>query len=600
MSISEWPITGLPTMPQRLAKTVADRGDQIALRAKRADESWLELTWNDVADQATRVAGALRALGIGRGDRVVLFMRNRPDFHVIDHAVMLIGATPISIYNSSAPDQIEYLIGHCGASVAIVEDAAYLTRVLSVRDALPALAHLYVMEYEDAYPDGVKPYAELLAGDPVDLATAAQTAQPDDLATVIYTSGTTGPPKGVQITHANVCWTVDAVLEAFTLDPSGMRIMSYLPMAHIAERMVSHYQATSFGNVVTSCPDTAQILPYLAAVRPQIFFGVPRVYEKAQATITALVNADPEKATAFNEALAIGKRADEYKRRGEALPADLAAEYARADTEQLAVWRNILGFDEVVSAASGAAPLAPETFAFFRGIGVPLSEIYGLSETTGPLTWEPFAVREGTVGPALPGCEVQLAEDGEVIARGGNIFTGYLNAPEKTAEVLDADGWLHTGDIGALDADGYLSIVDRKKELIITAGGKNISPANLEAALKGASPVIGQACIIGDAKPFLSALIVLDPEVAPVWAGTHGITDTATASLAGNELVYEEVQRAVDDVNTHFSQVENIRKFTILADEWQPDSMELTPTMKLKRRGIHEKYAAEIEALYTK
>ena len=598
MSITEWPIAGLPTVPQRFAKTVAEYGAEVALRAKRADESWIELTWQDWADQSVRVAGALQAHGIGRGDRVVLLMRNRPDFHAIDLGVLLAGATPISIYNSSAPDQIEYLVGHCGARVAVVEDTAFLERFLAVRGALPGLEQIYVIEHEGEYPDGVRPYAELLAGDPVDLAAAAQVAQPDDLATVIYTSGTTGPPKGVQITHANVCWTADSVHEAFQLDPSRKRIVSYLPMAHIAERMVSHYQAICFADIVTCCPDAKDILQYLGAVKPEIFFGVPRVFEKAAATIGALTGADPAQAAAFNDALAIGLEYDQYRRSGETAPAELAERYAKADAEQLATWRMILGLDECMSAVSGAAPIAPETFDFFRGLGIPLSEIYGLSETTGPLTWAAFAIRSRSVGPAIPGCEVRLGEDGEVLARGGNIFTGYLNAPDKTAEVLTEDGWFHTGDIGELDADGYLRIVDRKKELIITAGGKNISPANLESALKGASPVIGQVCVIGDAKPFLSALIVLDNEVAPVWAGGQGITDASVEALAEHDLVQAEVQRAIDDVNEHFSKVEGIKKFKILHAEWLPDSVELTPTMKLKRRGIHEKYAAEIDGLY--
>lgn len=594
------PAVGQPTVPLRFAATVGAHRDDIALRAKRADDSWLELTWGEVADQATRIAGGLSAAGIGRGDRVVLLMRNRPDFHAIDVAVQLVGATPISIYNSSSAAQIEYLVGHCGARAAIVEDTGFLNRFLEVRSALPMLESLYVIEHEAAYPYGVRPYAELLAGNPVDLDTAARIAQPEDLVTVIYTSGTTGPPKGVELTHANVAWTVDSVCDAFGLDPTGKRIMSYLPMAHIAERMVSHYQGITFANNVTCCPDTGQILQYLGAVRPEIFFGVPRVYEKAAATIGALVGADPEKAKAFADALALSNDIDARRRAGEAVPGDMLAEWQVADRDHLSPWRSILGLDQCISAASGAAPLAPETMAFFRGLGVPLSEIYGLSETCGPLTWEPFAIKPGTVGPAIPGAEIRLDVDGEVLARGGNIFHGYLNAPEKTAEVFTDDGWFRTGDIGVIDEDGYLAIVDRKKELIITAGGKNISPANLESALKGASPVIGQACVIGDARPYLAALIVLDPEVAPVWAGAHGITDTSTAALANNPEVHAEVQRAIDAVNANVSQVENIRRFTVLPDEWLPDSVELTPTMKLKRRGINERYGQEIESLYTK
>ena len=259
--------------------------------------------------------------------------------------------------------------------------------------------------------------------------------------------------------------------------------------------------------------------------------------------------------------------------------------------------RAVLGLDQLVAAITGAAPIPVDILQFFRSLGVPLSEIYGMSESSGPMTWAPFKVRPGTVGPAIPGCEVTLADDGEVICRGGNVFRGYLNDPEKTSEALDDDGWLHSGDIGTFDEEGYLKIVDRKKELIITAGGKNISPANLEAALKS-FPIIGQACVIGDNRPFISALIVLDSDVAPAWAKQHGIEADTLDELAEHPEVRAEIERNVAEANQRFSQVERIKKFALLGTEWQPDSDELTPTMKLKRRGIHQKYADEIEALY--
>jgi long-chain acyl-CoA synthetase len=314
------------------------------------------------------------------------------------------------------------------------------------------------------------------------------------------------------------------------------------------------------------------------------------------ASITSVVHADAVKGAEFDAALAIGWEASEYRARGEEIPGDLAESFLTADIV-LAPWRRALGLDECKVAISGAAPIPFEIFRFFRGLGLDISEIYGLSETYGPMTWTPFRVKVGTVGPAIPGTEVRLGEDGEVICRGGNIFTGYLDQPEKTAEVLTADGWFHTGDIGVLDDEGYLKIVDRKKELIITAGGKNISPANLEAALK-ASPLIGQACIIGEGRPFLSALLVLDTEVAPVWASRHGINEASLEALAANEQIRTAVQADVDTVNAQFSKAEGIKRFTILSAEWEADSEELTPTMKLKRRGISAKYAAEIEALY--
>ena len=281
--------------------------------------------------------------------------------------------------------------------------------------------------------------------------------------------------------------------------------------------MTSHYQGIALGYEVSTCPDGGKIAQYLPEVRPEIFFGVPRVWEKIHSGIMAMASADPARKEQLELALGVGLKAADCRARGEELPDDLRAAWEQADGEGLALVRALIGLDECIAAISGAAPISVEVLDFFRALGVPLSEIYGMSESSGPMTWTPFRVKAGTVGPAIPGLEVRLAEDGEVICRGGNVFRGYLNDPEKTADALDADGWLHSGDIGVLDDDGYLRIVDRKKELIITAGGKNVSPANLEAALK-AQELIGQACVIGEGRPFISALVVLDAEVAPGWA----------------------------------------------------------------------------------
>ena len=423
-------------------------------------------------------------------------------------------------------------------------------------------------------------------------------AQPSDLATVIYTSGTTGPPKGVMLDHENITWTVECLrLCLVDLTTEGLRIVSYLPMAHIAERMTSHYQGIILGYEVTTCPDGGAIAGYLTEVRPEIFFGVPRVWEKMHAGVMASVGADPERRQQLEAALGVGLKAADCRARDEELPDDLRAHWEGAENGLLSVVRGLLGLDQCIAAISGAAPIAVEVFDFFRALGVPISEIYGMSESSGPMTWAPFLVRAGTVGPAIPGCDVQLADDGEVICRGGNVFRGYLDDPEKTAEALDADGWLHSGDIGIFDADGYLRIVDRKKELIITAGGKNISPANLEAALK-AEELIGQAGVIGDGRPFVSALVVLDPDVAPVWARQRGIEPTSLVELADHPEVRAEVERERAHAMEAFNNAESVKKVSILHAEWMPDSEELTPTMKLKRRGIQAKYASQIEALY--
>ena len=558
---------------------------------------FVEWTWNDYAARVARVAAALRDLGVGPGDRVVLMMRNRPEFHVADTAVLLLGATPISIYNSSAPEQVQYLVGHCEATVAIVEDIGFLERFLKVRGELPALRHLAIIDDpEHIAPDDIHRWDVLLGAAPLTIDAELGNARPDDLVTVIYTSGTTGPPKGVMLDHENMDWTMRSFREALGMDPTGFRVVSYLPMAHVAERTVSHYMATIGAFEVTTCPDPGQVVSYLVQTRPQFFFAVPRVWEKAHAALRAAVGADPDKAAQFEQALEIGWEMSEANARGEAVPDAFEDLWALVGPALQNV-RAQIGLDQCEMAMTGAAPIPFEILQFFRSLGVPLSEVYGLSETSGPMTWTPFRVKVGTVGPPLPGVDVVLGEDGEVLTRGGNVFRGYLNAPDQTADVFDSEGWFHTGDIGVLDDDGYLKIVDRKKELIITAGGKNISPANLESALK-AGALIGQACVIGDNQPYVSALLVLDTEVAPGWARAHGIDATDPAALAAHPEVQAEVEREVDEANARFSNVERIKRWTLLADEWLPDSEELTPTMKLKRRGVHRKYAAEITALY--
>ena len=588
------------TVPTRFLRMVGQHGDRVALRWRNPDESWGELTWDDYAGQVARVAAGLRSLGVSRGDRVVLMMRNRPEFHVADLAALFCGATPISIYNSSAPEQVEYLTAHCGAKVAVVEDIGFLERFLKVRTELPALEHIVIIDDPDGLAGkDVLPYAQLAGADPVDLQEAAKVAQPDDLCTVIYTSGTTGPPKGVMLSHYNIVFTAEGYLQLLEGDTLGWRAVSYLPMAHIAERMTGHYLALVGGLEVTTCPDTSLLSTYLAHVRPQTFFGVPRVWEKMYSGVSAALSADAEKAQKFNEALAAAKPIDEVRRRGETLTAEQQQTWDFLDEVAFKGIRGLLGLDHCEIAVTGAAPIPVEVLEWFRGIGVPLSEVYGMSESSGPMTWEPYRVKVGTVGKAFPGCEVKLLDDGEVVCRGGNVFEGYLDDPEKTRDALDEDGWLHSGDIGEFDDEGYLRIVDRKKELIITAGGKNISPANLEAALKS-FPLIGQAAVIGDKRPFISALLVLDPEVAPAWAKQHGIESSSLADLASNAQVQAEVEANVREANAKFSQVEQVKKWTLLGEEWLPDSEELTPTMKLKRRGVNEKYGAEIEALYAK
>jgi len=591
------------TIASRWLETVSAHPGNVALRAKDGDR-WVEWTYADLADRVARAAAGLRTLGVGTGDRVVLMMRNIPEFHVVDLAAMFCGATSVSIYNSSPPEQVAYLVGHSGAKVAVVEDHGFAERFTVVRDELPKLEHLVVLAgADDAGNDKTAGPGAMIAGgavleghDPIDLRAALGDIHPDSLATVIYTSGTTGPPKGVMISHYNVVWTAEGYLDLLGIDPVGFRAISYLPMAHIAERMSGHYLAGIAGFEVTTCPDPSLIGQYLREVHPQTMFGVPRVWEKLHAGIQAALSANDDAKVRFDQAVAAAEPIAERRTLGTATEED---DQTWASLDELAFRnvRQLVGLDSLQYAITGAAPIPPELIRWYRAIGVPMSEIYGLSETTGPMTWDPEDVRVGTVGRAFPGVEVFVADDGEVCCRGGNVFVGYLDDADKTSAALDPDGTFHSGDIGEIDEDGYLRIVDRKKELIITAGGKNVSPANLEAALKTVVP-IGQACAVGDGRRFVSALVVLDPEVAAGWFRERGIEAESLAELAADPRALDELQRAVDEVMLRFSTAERVRKIAVLADEWLPDGDELTPTSKLKRRGILAKYAEQIESLY--
>ncbi|MGA7759464.1 MAG: AMP-dependent synthetase/ligase [Ilumatobacteraceae bacterium] len=574
------------------------------LRWKDADGAWQSWTMRELADVTARLATGLADLGVGKGDTVVLMLRNRPEFHALDLAVLFLGATPVSIYNSSAPEQIEYLVNDCGAKVAIVEDSGFLERFLKVRSSLPTLEHLVMLEDSEVAGSDVVRYADLAAAEPADLTALAEIATLDDIATIIYTSGTTGPPKGVMLSHGNIAWTLESVGQSMRdqtdiEDFAGKKHVSYLPMAHIFERLLGHYYLLDFASQVACCPETSQLTAYTGEVHPNVFIGVPRVWEKLYAGVNAAVGADPEKAKAFNDAVDAALPIVEKMTRGTATQEEIDT-WNFLDQVAFQTVRGLIGLDEAEICITGAAPLPAEILSWFRAIGVPLTEGYGMSETTAVLTWANDP-KPGCVGRAATAVELKIADDGEVLCRGGNNFVGYLGQPEKTAETLDEDGWVHTGDIGELDDDGYLKIVDRKKELIITAGGKNVSPANLEAELK-MIPLVGQACAIGEQRPFMSALVVLDPDAAAAWARSHGLTgeDATMAALAENPEVIAEIDAGLVEVMQGFNNAEAVKKVKVLGDEWLPDSDLLTPTSKLKRRGILNRFADEIEALYAK
>jgi long-chain acyl-CoA synthetase len=561
------------TLAEAFQLTAAAHPDRVALRL-RDDE--FSISWGEYADKVRRVAAGLAGLGLERGQAMGIMLTNRPDFHWFDAAALHLGATPFSVYNTYTAEQIQHQVNDSEARI-IVTEKAFEDRVRG----LEGVEHVIVVDGGDD--------VEQHAPEGFDFEATWRAVAPEDVLTLIYTSGTTGPPKGVQLTHSNLIAAVRGFDEVISFPDDG-RVISWLPMAHIAERNCSQYLPMMLGFTTTDCPDPRQVVAYLPEVRPTWFFAVPRIWEKLKAAIEAGLEAeqDEERKQATRWAIDVGLRKVKLEQAGEPIPDDLRAEHAKADELVLSKMRKLLGLDEVESVNVGAAPTPREVIEFFHAIGVPLAELWGMSETTGYGTCNPPGrIKIGTVGPVSPGVEIKLADDGEVLMRGAMVTSGYRNDPDKTREAIDDEGWLHTGDVGEFDDDGYLKIVDRKKELIINAGGKNMSPANIEAKVKASSPVIGQVIAIGDMKPYNVALITLDPDVAP-----------AFAEQKGEEELMAEVERGVAAANEEMARVEQIKRYTVLKEDWQPGGDELTPTMKLKRKPIHQKYAEEIEALY--
>ena len=474
----------------------------------------------------------------------------------------------------------------------MITEQAHADKILAVRDAVEGVEEVVLVDGEP--PAGTISLDQLAegGGDGFDFEAAWRAVQPADVLTLIYTSGTTGPPKGVQITHANICETVRSYDELIQF-PDGGRIVSYLPMAHVAERNVSHYLPMLCGFTITCCPDAREVMEYMPEVRPTWFFAVPRIWEKLKAGLEQTLDAAPEK-----ERVGHARRRSRRpsRRFGWSSGARRCRMSSRRGWPRRTSWSSRssakgLGLDQVEACNVGAAPTPPEVIEFFHALGIPLSELWGMSETTGAGTCNPpERIKIGTIGPPAPGVEIKLAEDGEIMIKGPVVMKGYRNLPEKTAEAFTDDGFLLTGDIGEFDEDGYLRIVDRKKELIITAQGKNLSPANIEARLKQI-PLVSQAVAIGDARKYISALLTLDAEAAQAWAREHGI-DADPATLASSEELVAEVQRGLDVANQDLARVEQVKRFVILPADWEPGGDELTPTMKLKRKPIAEKYAS--------
>jgi long-chain acyl-CoA synthetase len=581
------------TLCEAFQDTAARLADEVALRTPGDTVS---ITWRQYAERVQRIAAGLAGLGVKPGDTVALMLVNRPEFNVCDTAVLHLGATPFSIYNTSSPEQVAYLFSNA-ANRVVISEAQFVPLLRRVADQTE-VAHIVCV---DEAPGGTIPLSDV-EGRPAegfDFEASWRAVTPEHVATIIYTSGTTGPPKGVEITHTNMLAQCAATTEVLGY-AGGDRLISYLPSAHVADRWGCHYGPMIYGAQVTCLADHRTILSTFLEVRPTSMGGVPQMWYKLKAGIEAAVEheQDPAKQQAMRWALDTGKRYVQAGQSGE-VPAELAAEFRKADELVLAKIRAMIGLDQVRVAVSGAAPIAPDVLEFMCAIGLPVCELWGMSELSCCASINPpDRIRIGSVGPAIPGIELKLAEDGELLARGATVMKGYRRDPEKTADTIDADGWLHTGDIATIDGDGYVTIIDRKKELIINQAGKNMSPSNIENAVRAASPLVGQVVTIGDNRPYNTALIVLEPDMAAGFAAAKGNAGASIAELAKDPAMIAAIQSAVDTANARLSRVEQLKKFRILPVVWEPGGDELTPTMKLRRRPITEKYAQEIDALY--
>ncbi|MGA8247252.1 MAG: AMP-dependent synthetase/ligase [Nocardioides sp.] len=598
------------TVADALTATVERYGEQPAYSDKvspgsaTVNEEWRTFTWQQMYDAARDVAAALVDAGVEPGRTVAIMATNRIEHLVADMGAVLAGAVPMSIYNTLSPEQVAFIAGQSRPAAVFVETSDHLDRW---RTALTSQAGvLAVVGIADAALDDPRfaTWGAFVARghdapkDAVDARSAALT--PDDAVTILYTSGTTGDPKGVVLTHRNVLFDCEAGLRIIDLE-RGIRSVSYLPYAHIAERILSLYNPQHHGDShVHLVADPSLLLGALVETRPEEFFGVPRVWEKIQSGLSGMLAREPDagKRAAVAAAMQVGVEYVESLQVGHTTSPELEARYQAANATVLGPIKAMLGLDRVVWAASASAPMPLDVAMFFAGLGIAIYDIWGMTETCGGATaCGPGAFKLGTVGRAYPGIELRIADDGELLARGPIMTAGYHERPEATAALFDDDGWLHTGDIGAIDDDGFLTIVDRKKELIITSAGKNIAPSNIESYLKE-SPIIGHALAFGDNRPYVVAVLTLDGEVAPVVAQMAGIEFTDLADLAAKPEMLAMAQEAVDRANERLSRPEQVKSFELLPVEWTAESEELTPTLKLKRRVVHAKYADVIDRLY--
>ncbi|MEU3648853.1 fatty acid--CoA ligase FadD11 [Lentzea sp. NPDC034063] len=580
------------TFCEAFQRTAAVDPDAVALRTVGGTRS---MTWKQYAAEVRAVAAGLSALGVGRGDTVALMMANRMEFYPLEVGAQHLGATSFSVYNTVSAEQLAHVLANAGAKVVLCEEQY----VDLVRRCGVEVEHVVCV---DGAPAGTITVEELIGrGAPeFDFEEAWRSVRSEDVLTLIYTSGTTGEPKGVEMTHESLLYEVHALTGVLPVE-FGDRITSFLPSAHIADRVFCLYLHEVMGSQITVVPDARQIAAALPDCRPTIWGAVPRVWEKLKAGIEAAVAAeqDETRRQGLQWALNIAARKADADLIGVELSAEERAAYAKADELVLSGLRARIGLDQVRWTVSGAAPIPKEVLAFFGGLGVPISELWGMSELSCVASVvSPAEHRLGTVGRLLPGMEGRIAEDGEFLVRGPLVMKGYRKEPAKTAEAVDGDGWLHTGDVMTVDGDGYLSVVDRKKELIISAAGKNMSPAHIENVMKGACPLIGGIATIGDRRPYNTALIVLDAESAAAHAARCGLPDSSAAALSADADVIGRIRSGIAEGNIRLSRSEQVKRFQILPVFWEPGGDELTLTSKLRRKPIAQKYAAEIDSLY--
>ncbi|MDX2089652.1 MAG: AMP-binding protein [Kofleriaceae bacterium] len=582
------------TVTHRLLRQAAERPSAVAYQAKVGGR-WQPTTWRGYADQVRNAARALMTLGFQRGGTVAILGFNRPEWVILAHAAMMAGGAPAGIYTTCSAEEVQYIVHHSEAMLVLVEDANQLAKIKAKRAELPLCKWIVMMRGATATGDDVLTWEDFLAkadGTPdAKLDERIDAIEQADLATLIYTSGTTGPPKGVMLSHGNLAWTAQALLDVGgTIE--GETTLSYLPLSHIAEQMSSVHMPATAGSTVFFAESIEKVPDNLKEARPTVFFGVPRIWEKFHAALSAkLAEVTRVKKRLLEWARSVCAEVNNKRDRDLPIPFLLDAQYKLANKLVISKLKTALGFDRARMLVSGAAPIAPEVLEFFASLDLPIREIYGQSEDTGPTSFNLVGkTKLGSVGPVLPGIEVKLADDGEILVRGPNVFLGYLKEPEATAEALK-DGWLCSGDLGVFDRNGFLSITGRKKEIIITAGGKNIAPKNIEAAIKQL-PIIGEAVVIGDRRKFLTVLVTLDETAARTLVPNGD-------ALCDHPEIRSRIQVQIDRVNQTLARVEQVKKFAILPKPFGIDSGELTPTMKIKRRVVAQMYAREIEAMYT-